>query len=716
MQPITMQPITKTIQLADGRTISIETGKLAKQADGAVVVRMGDAMLLATVVTKKEATEGLGFLPLYVDYQEKYAAAGRIPGGFLKREGRLGDHEILISRLVDRAVRPLFPKGYTAETQIAISLISSDKNILPDTLAALAASAALAVSPIPFGGPISEARVARIDGQFFINPAPQLLERADIDLMVGATEENVLMVEGEMNEVQESEMLEAIKFGHKAIQEQCKVQKELAAAVAMHAKNATHAPMEIDAEEEEQPAWEKQVEEALYSKVYAVARQGLSKQLRKEAFEAVKDECLQGLLAEQEVDKDDFTTYCHAIEKKAIRALVLEERVRLDGRKLDEVRPIWIEIDYLPTAHGSAVFTRGETQSLTSVTLGSKLDEQLIDRAMESGYNRFMLHYNFPGFSTGEVKPNRGPARREIGHGNLAMRALKKVLPPEAENPYTLRVVSDILESNGSSSMATVCAGSLALMDAGVRIKAPVSGIAMGLVTDPATGKHAVLSDILGDEDHLGDMDFKVAGTQKGITACQMDIKVAGLSYQILEEALLQSKAGRLHILEEMNKQRSTPREDYKPHVPRITTMEIPKEMIGAVIGPGGKVIQEIQRESGATVLIEEANGAGIVKFFAPDQKTIEIAEQMVRDLVAEPIVGEIYNGKIKTIKDFGAFVEFMPGKDGLLHISEVRWERLETLVDILEEGAAIQVKLTEIDPKTGKYRLSHKVLLEKPE
>lgn len=705
-----MQLIAKTIKLADNRTITIETGKLAKQADGAVVVRMGNAMLLATVVAKKETAESLGYLPLYVDYQEKFAAAGKIPGGFLKREGRLGDHEILIARLVDRAIRPLFPKEYTAETQIAISLISADEEVSPDTLAALAASAALAVSPIPIETPISEVRVARIEGQLCINPAPKALEQADMDLMVAATEDYILMVEGEMNEVQEEEMLEAIQFAHEAIKDHCKVQKELVTAVGMQKKAIEEAP------EQEADPLKETVFDALYDKVYAVAQQGINdKEKRKEAFQEVKQTYLESLPADHEVDAALLGKYFYEIEKKVVRDLVLNQRVRLDGRKLDEVRPIWIETDYLPSAHGSALFTRGETQSLTTATLGSKLDEQLIDRAMMSGYSKFMLHYNFPGFSTGEVKPNRGPARREIGHGNLALRALKRVLPAEADNPYTVRIVSDILESNGSSSMATVCAGSLALMDAGLPIKAAVSGIAMGLVADPETGKYAVLSDILGDEDHLGDMDFKVAGTQQGLTACQMDIKIAGLSYEILKSALAQSKAGRLHILNEMNNALAQPRVDYKPHIPRITTMQIPKEMIGAVIGPGGKVIQEIQRESGATVLIEEEGGVGLVKFFAPDKAAITNAEERVRALTAQPIVGETYTGKIKTIKEFGAFVEFMPGKDGLLHISEVKWERVDSLVGILEEGEEIQVKLTEIDPKTGKYRLSRKVLLPNP-
>jgi polyribonucleotide nucleotidyltransferase len=705
-----MQATVQKIRLPDGREITVETGKLARQADGAALVRMGDAMLLATVVAKKEVAEGSDFLPLYVDYQEKFAAAGKIPGSFLKREGRLGDHEVLISRLVDRAIRPLFPKGYMNETQISISLLSADKEVLPDALAALAASAALSVSPIPFLGPISEVRVARINGQFHINPAPASLSMADIDVIVGANTESILMIEGEMREVQEEEMLAAIQFAHEAIKAQCEVQETLAAAVGVGDKVIVASP------EQTAPAWQEAMFDALYDKTYAIIRQGISdKKQRRAALQEIQQAYLQRLPEDQTMDLATLKGYFQQIEKQAVRALVLEERTRLDGRKLDEVRPITIETDYLPSAHGATLFTRGETQALTTVTLGSKLDEQIIDRVMTRGYNRFMLHYNFPGFSTGDVKPNRGPSRREIGHGNLAMRALQAVLPSAEENPYTIRIVSDILESNGSSSMATVCASSLALMDAGVRIQAPVSGIAMGLVMDETAGKYAVLSDILGDEDHLGDMDFKVAGTAKGLTACQMDIKVAGLSYEILKEALQQSRAGRLHILEIMNQCRANPREDYKSYVPRITTMSIAQDKIGAVIGPGGKVVQEIQRKSGATVLIEEGNGRGIVKFFAPDKATIEKAEQYVKDIVAEPTVGEVYTGKVKTIKDFGAFVEFMPGKDGLLHISEVKWERTEDMNGVLEEGEEIQVKLTEIDPRTGKYRLSRKVLLPKP-
>ncbi len=702
-----MKPTIKTIQLADNRTITIETGKLAKQADGAVVVKMGNAMLLATVVAKKESAESADFLPLYVDYQEKFAAAGKIPGSFLRREGRLGDHEVLIARLVDRAIRPLFPKGYTAETQINILLISADSNVLPDTLAALAASAALLTSSVPFNEPISEVRVAGIDGQWYINPSPKLLEKADVNLIVGATEDSILMVEGEMNETQEEEVVAAIRLGHEAIKEHCRAQKELAAAVGIQEKTVLQAP------ESDTTFYKEKAYQDLYDEVYAVARRGISgKQKRKEAFEEIKKSYSQKLEESQGMDVGLFGEKFQEIEKQAVRSLILNEGLRIDGRKTDEVRPICIETDCLPAAHGSSLFTRGETQSLTTVTLGSKLDEQLIDRAMLSGYNRFMLHYNFPGFSTGEVKPNRGPSRREIGHGNLAMRALKKVLPTEAENPYTIRVVSDILESDGSSSMATVCAGSLAFMDAGIKIKAAVSGIAMGLVTDAKTGKYTVLSDILGDEDQLGDMDFKVAGTQRGLTACQMDIKVAGLSYEILQDALVQSRAGRLHILQEMNKNIATSREDYKPHVPRMKTMKIAKNKIGAVIGPGGKVIQEIQRKSGATLVVEEEEEAGIVKFFAPDQDAITKAEADVKAITADPTVGEIYNGRVKNIKEFGAFIEFMPGRDGLLHISEVKWEHLESMEGVLEEGEEIQVKLTAIHPKTGKYSLSRKALL----
>lgn len=704
-----IKPIIKTITLADQRVITIETGKLAKQADGSVVVSMGDTMLLATVVAKLESEENLGFLPLYVDYQEKFAAAGKIPGGFLRREGRLGDHEVLVSRLVDRAIRPMFPSAYNAETQISITLISVDPDVLPDALAALAASAALMVSPIPFDTPISEVRVARVSGRLVINPTQHELDQADIDLMVAGSEDHIIMVEGEMQEVQEADMLAAVEFAHEAIKLQCKVQKELAEAVGV--KKYT-----IDANPLEDPKLKEVIFKALYPEFYAVAKQGVTnKKQRKENFKIAKQNWLQQVVQNQELNTLLCEQYCNEVEKQAVRDLALNEGLRLDGRKLDEVRPIWSEVNYLPAAHGSALFTRGETQSLTTVTLGTKLDEQLIDRVLLNGYSKFMLHYNFPGFSTGEVKVNRGPARREIGHGNLAMRALKKVLPPDAENPYTIRVVSDILESNGSSSMATVCAGSLALMDAGVPIRTGVSGIAMGLVLDQETGKYAVLSDILGDEDALGDMDFKVAGTKNGLTACQMDIKIGGLSHSILEKALLQAKAGRLHILGEMNKSLQETNPDYKPHAPRFSTMSIPKNMIGAVIGPGGKVIQEIQRETKATLIIEEIEGKGMIKFFALNQEAIEQAEQRVKAIVAEPVIGDVYQGKVKSILPFGAFVEFMPNKDGLLHISEVKWERIEDLEKVLEVGEVIAVKLVDIDPKTGKYRLSRKVLLPNP-
>ncbi|MFN3402686.1 MAG: polyribonucleotide nucleotidyltransferase [Cytophagaceae bacterium] len=703
--------ITKRIDLGDGRFITIETGKLAKQADGSAVVRMGDTMLLATAVAVKEAKPGVDFMPLSVDYQEKFAAAGRIPGGFLKREGKLSDYEVLISRLVDRAMRPLFPDDFHADTQINISLISADKEVLPDCLAALAASAAVAVSDIPFNGPISEVRVIRLDGKYLINPTPAQIAQADLDLIVGASADNILMVEGEMKEVPEEAMLEALKVAHDAIKIHCKALKELEAEAGKTQKREY-------SHEVNNPELKERMHRELYSKVLAVASQGnAKKELRKEGFKAVIEE-FKATLGEDFPEEDLVLVdrYYHDIEKEAVRNMVLDSRSRLDGRKLDEIRPIWCEVDYLPSAHGSAIFTRGETQSLTTVTLGTKLDEQMIDSAMVSGSNKFMLHYNFPGFSTGEVKPNRGPGRREIGHGNLALRALKKVLPPEDQNPYTVRVVSDILESNGSSSMATVCAGTLALMDAGVQIKAPVSGIAMGLISDYKTGRWAVLSDILGDEDHLGDMDFKVTGTEYGVTACQMDMKVEGLSYDILAKALEQAKAGRLHILNEMKKTIAAPKADLKPHAPRSFAIRIPKDMIGAVIGPGGKVVQEIQKVTGATVIIEEIEDAGLVNVFAKDKEVMEKAVKWVKGIVAMPEVGETYHGKVKSIMPFGAFVEFMPGKDGLLHISEIKWERIENMEGVLEVGEEVKVKLIEIDKKTGKFRLSRKVLLPKPE
>ena len=699
--------ITKTITLPDGREIIIETGKLAKQADGSVVVRMGNTMLLAAVVSNKEAREGVDFLPLSVDYQEKFASSGKIPGGFLKREARLSDYEILISRLVDRILRPMFPDDYHAETQMTINLISADTEIMPDALAALAASAALAVSDIPFNGPISEVRVARIDGQLVINPLASDLARADIDLMVGASFDSVAMVEGEMNEVSEAEMLEAIKFAHEAIKVQCQAQIELTEMVGKTEKR-TYSHETHDEELREK------VYQATYDKAYAVAKRGsANKSERKEGFAAVVNEFIESLGEEHGYDVGLIKTYYHDVEKEAVRNMILDDRVRLDGRNLDEIRPIWSEINYLPATHGSAIFTRGETQSLTTVTLGTKLDEQMIDSAMLSGTNKFLLHYNFPAFSTGEVKPSRGPGRREVGHGNLALRALKKVLP--AENPYTVRIVSDILESNGSSSMATVCAGSLALMDAGVPIKGAVSGIAMGLITDIETGKFAVLSDILGDEDHLGDMDFKVTGTKDGITACQMDIKVQGLSYEILSQALEQAKAGRAHILNEMNKTISSPNADYKPHTPRSFNMIVDKEFIGAVIGPGGKVIQQIQKDTGATIIIEEKNEKGHINIFANNQDSMDSAISKIRAIVAQPEIGEVYVGKVKSIQPYGAFVEFMAGKDGLLHISEIKHERLETMDGVLEVGEEVKVKLIDVDKKTGKFKLSRKAVLPKP-
>lgn len=704
------KPISKTINLPGHREITIETGKLAKQADGSVVVRMGDTMLLATAVFNEEADPNVDFLPLYVDYQEKFAAAGKIPGGFLKREGKLGDHEVLISRLVDRVIRPIFPEHYNHETQVNVFLISADPEIMPEALAGLAASAALMVSPIPFDGPISEVRVARIDGKFVINPTQSALEKADIDLMVGGSEENIIMVEGEMSEVQEADMVAAIQFAHEAIKIQCQAQKELAAAVGV-----IKFQMEPFHEPADQPIKEK-IWKELYPQVYAIAKQGIAnKKKRSEAFRQLKKEYREKLMQEQEVNSAHYEQWFYEMEKQAVRELALEGGQRIDGRKLNEIRAISSEVDYLPAAHGSALFTRGETQSLTTVTLGSKLDEQLIDRALLNGYNRFMLHYNFPSFSTGEIKVNRGPGRREIGHGNLAMRALKRVLPPDAENPYTIRIVSDILESNGSSSMATVCAGTLALMDAGISIKSAVSGIAMGLLMDEKSGKYVILSDILGDEDALGDMDFKVTGTEHGITACQMDIKIKGLTADLLQKALDQAKEGRMHILAEMNKTISQPKDTHKEHAPRFSTMTIPKNMIGAVIGPSGKVVQEMQRETGVTIIIEEADGKGIVKFFGPNQEAVQLAEKKVRDIVAEPEVGGVYQGTVKSIVAFGAFVEFMPGKEGLLHISEIKWERVENMDNVLELGEVIPVKLLEIDPKTGKYRLSRKALLPNP-
>ena len=705
-----MNPIKKTIQLADGRTITLETGKLAKQADGAVELRMGGTMLLATVVSAKEAGEGVDFMPLQVEYKEKFSSAGRFPGGFLKREGRASDYEILTSRLVDRVLRPLFPDNYHADTFVNITMYSSDGVDMPDALAGLAASAALAVSDIPFNGPISEVRVARIDGEFVINPTFEQLERADMELMVGATYDNIMMVEGEMNEVSEAELLAALKAAHEAIKEQCKVQIELAEEAGKTVKREyCH---EVNDEE-----LRADVKAKCYDKAYAIAKAGCAdKHWRQDSFDAICDEYIESLPEDVRDEKAPLVKrYYHDVEKEAVRRCILDEGVRLDGRKTTEIRPIWCEVDYLPGPHGSAVFTRGETQSLSTVTLGTKLDEKILDDVLNQGRERFLLHYNFPPFSTGEAKAQRGVGRREVGHGNLAHRALKRMFPDDF--PYVCRVVSDILESNGSSSMATVCAGTLALLDAGVKMKKPVSGIAMGLITDTESPKYAILSDILGDEDHLGDMDFKVTGTADGITATQMDIKCDGLSYEILEKALNQAREGRLHILNIINETIPQAREDYKPHVPRIVTMTIPKDLIGAVIGPGGKIIQGIQEESGATVSIDEIDEGGFIEVAAANKDSIDKALAMINAIVELPEEGKVYQGTVRSIMDFGAFVEFMPHRDGLLHISEISWDRLENMeASGLKEGDKVEVKLIEIDKKTGKYRLSMRALLPKPE
>ena len=705
------KPINVSTKLSDGREISIETGKLAKQADGSVVLKMGKTMILASVVSKAEAMDNVDFLPLSVDYQEKFASAGKIPGGFLKREGRLSDHEVLICRLVDRVLRPLFPSDYHADTQVLIYLISADKDVLPDALAALAASAALTISDIPFNGPISEVRVVKTDGKYVVNPTQEQIDNSTLNLMVGASAENICMVEGESKEVSEDEIVEALEVAHDAIKDLCKLQNDLLKKIGgIDKRDYSH--------ENSDEKMEKDIRDKTYDDLYKIAQEGISnKKKRGDSFKKIRENYLSNIDQDDEnFDEFLFKKYFHDIEKDAIRNSVLDKKIRLDGRKLNQIRPIWSEIDYLPNAHGSAVFTRGETQSLTTVTLGTKLDEQMIDGAMHSGYNKFILHYNFPGFSTGEVRPNRGAGRREIGHGNLALRALKNIIPADEDNPYTIRIVSDILESNGSSSMATVCAGSLALMDAGIELKKPVSGIAMGMISDSKSGKYAILSDILGDEDHLGDMDFKVTGTRDGITACQMDIKIDGLSFDVLKEALNQAKEGRLHILDEMNKTIEKPRADLKAHTPRSYQMSIAKDMIGAVIGPGGKIIQEIQKESGATVLVEEVEENGIVNIFSSNQEDMDNAVERVKAIVAVPEVGETYVGKVKSIKDFGAFIEFMPGKDGLLHISEIKWERVESMDGVLEEGEEIKVKLIEVDKRTGKFRLSRKALLPRPE
>ena len=697
-----LTPIKKTIDMGDGRVITLETGKLAKQADGAVELRLNNTMLLATVVSAKEAGEGVDFMPLTVEYKEKFSAAGRFPGGFTKREGRASDYEILTSRLVDRVLRPLFPDNYHAETFVNVIMFSSDGEDMPDALAGLAASAALAVSDIPFNGPIGEVRVARIDGKFVINPTFSELEKADMDLMVGATYDNIMMVEGEMDEVGESDLLEALKAAHEAIKIQCKAQMEFAEEVGSTVKREyCH---EVNDEE-----LRAKVKEVCYDKAYAIAKAGCA-----DSFEAICNEFIESIPEEEREEKTPLIKrYYHDVEKEAMRRCVLDESVRLDGRKTTEIRPIWCETDYVPGPHGSAVFTRGETQALATVTLGTKLDEKMIDDVLNHSTERFLLHYNFPPFSTGEAKPQRGVGRREIGHGHLAWRALKGMLPEEF--PYTCRIVSDILESNGSSSMATVCAGTLSLLDAGVKMKKPVAGIAMGLISDGT--KHAILSDILGDEDHLGDMDFKVTGTKDGITATQMDIKCDGLSYEILAEALEQAKQGRLHILNIINETIPAPREDYKPHVPRIVSMTVDKEFIGAIIGKGGETIQGIQEQTGAIVTIDEVDGVGQIEIAASNKESIDAAVARIKAIVAVPEEGKVYTGKVQSILEFGAFVEFMPGKDGLLHISEISWNRLENMeVSGLKEGDEVTVKLIEIDKKTGKFRLSMKALQEKPE
>ena len=703
-----LTPIKKTIDMGDGRVITLETGKLAKQADGAVELRLNNTMLLATVVSAKEAGEGVDFMPLTVEYKEKFSAAGRFPGGFTKREGRASDYEILTSRLVDRVLRPLFPDNYHAETFVNVIMFSSDGVDMPDALAGLAASAALAVSDIPFNGPIGEVRVARIDGKFVINPTFSELEKADMDLMVGATYDNIMMVEGEMDEVGESDLLEALKAAHEAIKIQCKAQMEFAEEVGSTVKREyCH---EVNDEE-----LRAKVKEVCYDKAYAIAKAGCAdKHWRADSFEAICNEFIESIPEEEREEKTPLIKrYYHDVEKEAMRRCVLDESVRLDGRKTTEIRPIWCETDYVPGPHGSAVFTRGETQALATVTLGTKLDEKMIDDVLNHSTERFLLHYNFPPFSTGEAKPQRGVGRREIGHGHLAWRALKGMFPEDF--PYTCRIVSDILESNGSSSMATVCAGTLSLLDAGVKMKKPVAGIAMGLISDGT--KHAILSDILGDEDHLGDMDFKVTGTKDGITATQMDIKCDGLSYEILAEALEQAKQGRLHILNIINETIPAPREDYKPHVPRIVSMTVDKEFIGAIIGKGGETIQGIQEQTGAIVTIDEVDGVGQIEIAASNKESIDAAVARIKAIVAVPEEGKVYTGKVQSILEFGAFVEFMPGKDGLLHISEISWNRLENMeVSGLKEGDEVTVKLIEIDKKTGKFRLSMKALQEKPE
>jgi polyribonucleotide nucleotidyltransferase len=700
------EAIKTTIDVGNGVPVTLETGRLAKQADGAVILRAGNCMLMATVVSNVGAKEGTDFLPLSVDYQEKYYAAGKFPGGFFKREARPSTAEILICRLVDRALRPMFPSDYHSEVQVIINLISHDADVMPDALAGLAASAALAISDIPFGGPISEVRVALIAGKFVVNPSKSALATADMDMMIAGTAADITMVEGEMNECSEDQMLEAIRVGHAAIKIQIEGQVALANQVEKSKVKREYSHEKNDED------FKQKVYDFCYPLVYEMAKSGSAKQQRSDKLSEIKAAFVATLSEEEQALLPLLGGYFKYAQKKAVRACVLTERVRLDGRKTNEVRGIWSEIDYIPSAHGSSVFTRGETQSLTTVTLGGKLDEQRVDSATHEGFDNFYLHYNFPPFSTGEAKFLRGVGRREVGHGNLAERALKKALPKD--NAYTVRVVSEILESNGSSSMATVCAGSLALMDAGVKIKGGVSGIAMGLIYDE--GKYAILSDILGDEDFLGDMDFKVAGTKDGITAVQMDMKVDGLPYEVLAEALNQAKEGRLHILNEMNKTIDAAKSDFKPHAPRIVAMVIPKDMIGAVIGPGGKIIQEMQAVTGATINIEEIDGMGHIQIMGTNKESVEGAVARIKAITAVPEIGEVYKGRVKNIMPFGAFVEVMPGKDGLLHISEIEHRRLEKVEDALKEGDIIEVKLIAVDEKTGKLKLSRKVLLPKPE
>ena len=711
-----MNVITKSIQLADGRTITIETGKVAKQTDGSVVLRMNNTVLLATVCAAKDAVPGTDFMPLQVDYREQYAAAGRFPGGFTKREGKAGDNEILTSRLVDRVLRPLFPSNYHAEVFVNVMLLSADGVDQPDALAGFAASAALACSDIPFECPISEVRVARVNGEYVINPTFEQMKEADMDIMVGASAENIMMVEGEMDEVSEQDLLGALKAAMEAIKPMCELQSELSKELGTDVKR------EYDHEVNDEELRE-QINKECYQPAYDVTKQALEKQARAEAFEKILNDFLEAYdAAHTELSEDELeekhvlaARYYHDVERDAMRRCILDEGIRLDGRKTDEIRPIWCEVSPLPMPHGSSIFTRGETQSLSTCTLGTKLDEKLVDDVLDKSYMKFLLHYNFPPFCTGEAKAQRGVGRREIGHGHLAWRALKGQIP--ADFPYTVRLVSQILESNGSSSMATVCAGTMALMDAGVPMKKPVSGIAMGLIKNPGEDKYAVLSDILGDEDHLGDMDFKTTGTKDGLTATQMDIKCDGLSFDILEKALMQAKAGREHILGKLVETIAEPRADFKPQVPRIVAFDIPKEFIGAVIGPGGKIIQQIQEETQTVITIDETDGVGKVQISAPDKDCIDAAVAKVKAIVAVPEVGEVYEGTVRSVMPYGCFVEIMPGKDGLLHISEIDWKRLETVEEAgLKEGDKITVKLLEIDPKTGKYKLSHRVLIPKPE